>query len=232
MNRSAFPTPPSGRPGTKEHGSGGRLAQDADTLRRVLNEEIVSPGSQGETGAFESPVLVALCGLPGTGKSHFARELLKRLDLVVLETDRLRKVLVPKPKYTRGEHARVFGVCHLLIEEFLTQGWRVLFDATNLTEKAREPLYQIAARLGCPLVLAGFTAPLQLVKQRLSHRVPGQDHGDFSDATWQIHCRMRPFEEPIQRRHLMVDSSQDITPALDQVVSMVTNPTPAGDQLA
>ena len=221
MNASAFPTP-----------SGGGLVQDADTLRSVLNKEIGFPGSRVETGTGGSPVLVALCGLPGTGKSHFARELVKKVPLLVLETDRLRKVLVPKPKYTRGEHARVFDVCHFLIDEYLTQGGRVLFDATNLTEKAREPLYQIAARLGCPLVLAGFTAPRQLVKQRLSHRVPGQGHGDFSDATWQIHCRMRPYEEPIQRRHLIVDSSQDITPALNQVVSMVTNPAPSGDQLA
>jgi predicted kinase len=144
--------------------------------------------------------------------------------MVVLETDRLRKVLVPKPKYTRGEHSRVFKVCHLLIEEYLSQGRRVMFDATNLTENAREPLYQIAGTLRCPLVLLGFTAPRELVKRRLVQRVPGQHQGDFSDATWQIHCRMRPFEEAIARPHIMVDTSQDISPALDHVVGMISNP--------
>ena len=165
--------------------------------------------------------MIALCGLPGTGKSYFAGELLKRLDLVVLETDRLRKALVTSPKYTRGEHARVFSVCHLLIEEYLTLGYRVLFDATNLTEQARTPLYQIAGRLNCPLFLVGLTAPGHLVRQRLDRRATGRNQGDYSDATWRIHRRMAPFEEPIARPHVMVDSSRDIGPFLDRVVEVV-----------
>ena len=165
--------------------------------------------------------MIVLCGLPGTGKSSFAGELLKRLDLVVLETDRLRKALVTLPKYTSGEHARVFSVCHLLIEEYLTLGYRVLFDATNLTEQARTPLYQIAGRLDCPLFLVGLTAPSHLVKQRLGRRAAGRNPGDYSDATLQIHRRMAPFEEPIARPHVMVDSSRDIGPFLDRVVELV-----------
>lgn len=221
MSGSASSTRSGGLPGTEKPNSPDRLVQDAGTLRRVLSNDRGLRDSPGETGPVRRPVLVVLCGLPGTGKSYFATGLLKRIPLVVLETDRLRKALVPKPKYTRGEHARVFDVCHLLIEEYLTQARRVLFDATNLTENARKPLYQIAARLGCPLVLVGFTAPPDLVKQRLTRRVPGRDRDGFSDATWQIHCRMRPFEEPIQRPHIMVDTSQDISAALDQVVAEV-----------
>ena len=215
----------SGQPaGTGKQSPAANLEQDAGAVRRVLVQDPGFLGSKWETGAARGPVLVGLCGLPGTGKSHFARELLKRAPLVVLESDRLRKVLVLKPKYTRGEHARVFNVCHLLIEEYLAQGRRVLFDATNLTENAREPLYRITARLGCPLVLVGFTAPQDLVRQRLAQRVPGRNHVEFSDATWQIHCRMRPFEEAIGRPHIMVDTSQDISVSLDQVVEMVSTP--------
>ena len=96
-----------------------------------------------------------------------------------------------------------------------------MFDATNLTEQARTPLYQIADRLDCPLFLVGLTAPSPLVKHRLGRRVTGRNQGDYSDATWQIHRRMAPFEEPIARQHVMVDSSRDIGPFLDQVVELV-----------
>ena len=226
MSGSGFPTGPGGPTVNAAQGPPGRLAQDAGCLRRVLDEDTGFQASGIETGA----VLVCLCGLPGTGKSYFARELqgklLGRAPMVVLETDRLRKVLVAKPKYTRGEHARVFKVCHLLIAEYLAQGRGVIFDATNLTEDARTPLYDIAARIGCPLVLVGFTAPQDLVKKRLAQRVPGRNKGDFSDATWQIHCRMRPFEQPIQRPHIMVDTSQDISWALDRVINRVSNAAP------
>ncbi|PKB79022.1 MAG: hypothetical protein BZY88_15445 [SAR202 cluster bacterium Io17-Chloro-G9] len=197
-----------------------RLAQDAAVLRAVLDREVKDTVPVEEV---RRPLLVALCGLPGTGKSHFARELVKRVPMLVLETDRLRKILVPKPKYRPGEHRRVFRVCYSLIEEYIAKGHRVLFDATNLTEDFRQPLYQIAERTEAQLVLVGFTAPSLVVKERLAARQSGQDISGFSDATWVIHSRMRPFEEPILRDHLMVDSSQDITGSLDRVVDMISS---------
>ena len=200
------------RPPGQEH----RLAQDAAALRSILDQE---PEHQPGTG----PVLVALCGLPGTGKSHFARELIKRIPLLVLETDRLRKILVTKPRYRPGEHRRVFRTCYLLIEEYLKQGRSVLFDATNLTEDFRRPLYHIAGKSGARLVLVGFTAPENVVKERLADRASGGDPIGYSDATWLIHSRMRPFEEPIQRDHVMVDSSKDIIGPLDRVVGQITS---------
>ena len=195
-----------------------RLAQDAAALRSVLDPE---RGNQSCGGC--GPVLVGLCGLPGTGKSHFARELVKRTQMLVLETDRLRKILVAKPKYTPGEHRRVFRACYFLIEEYLGQGLKVLFDATNLTEDFRQPLYHIAEKRGAQLVMVGFIAPQSVVRERLADRVLGRDPVGYSDATWRIHSRMRPFEEPIQRDHLLVDSSRDITEALDRIVAQISS---------
>ena len=225
MERSSQSANPSSAPVT---GGLSRLDQDARTLRRLLDAGRVSPQPGPDDCPAEAPALVVLCGLPGTGKSYFAGKLSERLELVVLETDRLRKALVSRPKYTRGEHARVFAVSHLLIEEYLSRGCRVLFDATNLTERAREPLYTISERLGCPLVIVSFTAPVQLVKSRLARRAGGSSAGDYSDATWVIHSRMRPFEEPVQRPHLTVDSSRDIGPVLEQVVALVAAANGAG----
>ena len=190
------------------------LAHDAAALRNVLALETVDP-----TEKF--PVLVALCGLPGTGKSHFARELTKRVPMLVLETDRLRKVLVPSPRYTPEEHRRVFLACYTLLQEYLIQGQRVLFDATNLTEDFRKPIYHIAEQSSSRLVLARFTAPKNLVRQRLTSRSNGEDLLGYSDATWVVHSRMRPFEEPIRRTHLLVDSSKDITGPLGQVMKQI-----------
>ena len=199
-----------------------RLAQDAAALRWVLDPEV---GVQGwnQTRGGCGPVLVALCGLPGTGTSHFARELVKRTPMLVLESDRLRKILVAKPKYTPGEHRRVFRACYLLIEEYLGQGKRVLFDATNLTEDFRQPLYHIAEKREARLVMVGFTAPHTVVRERLADRALGRDPIGYSDATWRIHNRMRPFEEPIRRDHLLVDSSKDITGPLDRVVAQIAS---------
>ena len=167
-------------------------------------------------------MLVALSGLPGTGKSHFARELTKLVSFLVLESDRVRKLLVPQPKYTRGEHSRVFRVCHLLIEDYLARGRRVLFDATNLTEGFREPLYLICERLSVPLTMLRFTAPRAVVRRRLEERALGLNPQDNSDAHWLVYCRLAPGEEPVRRRHLTVDSSTDISQVVRHVARLAT----------
>ncbi len=194
------------------------LRQDIDLLRttldrdrRTLNLDAVGP-----------PWLVVLCGLPGTGKSHFAKRLTARRPFLVLESDRLRKVLFVSPSYTPDEHARVFAACHHLIEEYLALGCRVLFDATNITESFRRPLYEISERLSVPLMLVWVTAPRGVIRRRLADRAAGRDPATYSDADWQVYSRLQPYEEPLTRYHLKVDSSTDNTPVLDRIVGLVS----------
>ena len=190
--------------------------QDAIPLREALEADVTPL----QSGPVDKPVLIVLTGLPGTGKTHFAGELQKRLPLSVLESDRLRKILAAHPKYTPGESARLFAACHLIIEEYLGQGRQVLFDATNLTEHFRQPLYLIAQRTSAPLVLLRFTASREIVRQRLAERAAGLDTEGHSDAGWLIYSRMYPHEEAILRQHLTVGSSKDISAALDEVVRL------------
>jgi hypothetical protein len=170
------------------------------------------------------PYLIVLSGLPGTGKSHFASELTRQVPVLLVGSDRMRKALVARPRYTRGEHVRVFAACHRLIDDFLKEGYRVVFDATNLTDGFREPLYQIAESRQAPLTIIRFTAPIDLIRRRLDARAAGLGDDNHSDADWRIHCRLRPGVEPINRPHLKVDSAQDITPVVAEVVRLVRSP--------
>lgn len=190
---------------------------DVTALRQALAGEFrrVAPAPAGR-GA-----LIALCGLPGTGKSHFAAALSRRVPCLTLGSDRLRKVLAPQPSYTREEHLRVFTAAHALLESLLAEGYRVIFDATNLTERAREPLYDIAARLAVRLVLVQLDAPHQLVRRRLARRSQGLTSDAFSDADWRIYCRLYPGQEPIAGPHLYVDTSRDIGPMVVRVVRLL-----------
>lgn len=197
--------------------------RDAAFLRKALDRDRTDRSDEDSLQG----TLVALSGLPGTGKSHFARELTKQLPFLVLESDRIRKLLVAKPEYTGVEHSRVFAVCHLLIEDCLSQGRRVLFDATNLTEAFRRPLCLICHRLSVPLLLVRFTAPKDIVRARLIERTAGVHEGDFSDAGWSIYCRLAPYEEPIKGPHFTVDSSGNIATVLDEIARLASAAGPA-----
>jgi len=167
------------------------------------------------------PVFVVVSGLPGTGKSHFCSELTKRLPFITLESDALRKILFPTPSYNLGESSSLFQTCHLLIERLLKRGIPLIMDATNLSERYRERLYNIADRLDVKLILVRVEAPAEVVKERLSTRQGGANPLSKSDADWKVYQRMKPTVERISRNHYVVDTSRDIKPVIDKIVREV-----------
>ena len=184
-----------------------QLAADVGRLAESL-EQLPEPVAK--------PALVAVSGLPGTGKSYFCSKLAERLPLAVLESDALRKVLFSPPSYSSKESSHLFRAVHHLIERLLRKGISLIFDATNLSERHREYLYSIAERLDIKLVLVRVEAPPQVVQGRLEAR--REDSGSKSDANWAVYQRMKTSAQKISRKHYAVDTSQDITPVLDKIV--------------
>ncbi len=167
---------------------------------------------------LERPALVVLSGLPGSGKSHLARELSRRYSFAVLESDSLRKALVKRPTYSQKESGRLFSACHALLEDLLDAGVSALLDATNLKESHRRPLYRIAERTGARLLLVEVRADQDVVRERFACRATSDNPRDRSDATLDVYESMRREAEPIERSHLTVDTSTDIGSVVDRIV--------------
>ena len=165
-----------------------------------------------------NPRLLMLAGLPGSGKSTFASEIVSRQPFLVLESDRLRKTLVPRPQYTADEHSRVFRACHRLIDEFLGQGYPVILDATNLGQRNRRPVMTIARKHDAPLAIVVVTAPPEVVRRRLAEREAGMDPCTWSDAGVAVYSRMETAWQPVRSKHFKVDTSRDIAPVLEKVL--------------
>jgi predicted kinase len=157
------------------------------------------------------PVLVMLCGLPGTGKSTLAGRLADQLPAVIVESDRVRQILFTPPTYTPEESQRIHKVCHILIGWYLHHYYHVVYDATNLYEHHRQSAYRLAARNGARLVVAEITASDEVIRERLAPRghkdARARPSEDYSDADWQVYIHMRRRAEPIQHEHISVDTS-------------------------
>lgn len=189
-----------------------QLAEDVHKLRSSVGE-LPEPVAR--------PVLVLVSGLPGTGKSYFCRKLAEKVPLVVLESDCLRKLLFKRPDYSRDESARLFKAIHELLRGLLQNGVNVALDATNLEEHHRERLYHIADQLNVRLIIVRLKAPAEVIQERLQGRAVGLDPLDHSEADWDVYHKMKPVADPIRRSHFQVDTSKDITPALDKITHMI-----------
>jgi len=168
--------------------------------------------------AEAQPTLIVVSGLPGTGKTYFSRRLAERLPFLILESDALRKQLFPTPTYSAEESFYLFRAIYQLMQDLLKKGIPVILDATNLEERHRERLYNIAERFKAKLILVNVQAPPELVEKRLKKRMESKSNHDNSDADWEVYQKMKATAETIKRRFFTVDTSKDITPVIDKVV--------------
>lgn len=151
-----------------------------------------------------------LVGPPGAGKSRLARRLGSALDAQVVESDRVRKQLFREPRYTGGEHAAVYGWCHTVLRSALQVGRSVVFDATNLEERVRRRVYDMAAFCDARLFIVWVTSPPSVVQQRMLRRQQRlAEDDDASDADWLVYLDLRRRAEPIRRPHLVLNTAVD-----------------------
>jgi len=189
--------------------------------RSILGRDVsVLEGTLGALpGPVEHPPFVVLSGLPGTGKSHLAREIARRHPFTVVESDVLRKALVRRPTYSQRESARLFAACHALLERLLLRRIPVLFDATNLKEAHRRPLYDIAERTSARLLIVEVRAAEDVVRRRMERRRAAENQLDRSEATLDVYQTMRADAEPIEAPHLTIESnSGDAGEAVDRIL--------------
>ncbi|MBI5034545.1 MAG: AAA family ATPase [Chloroflexi bacterium] len=166
-----------------------------------------------------APVLIVLSGLPGTGKSYLARRLTQRLPCVVVESDLVRKVISDsQPSYSSAESAYVHHVARAVMQRLLESGHHVISDATNLAEWHRELLYHLADKTNARLIIVQTIAPDHVVRERLQRRLENHDPVDLSDADWNVHESLKAELEPIRRAYLVVDTSQDLEPAICKIL--------------
>jgi predicted kinase len=164
------------------------------------------------------PALVIMIGLPGSGKSHLAREIKRRFPAVILDSDAMRQVLFAQPKHTKAEHGRLFPAIHLLIARLLERGVSVIVDATNLKEPNRKPYYKLAEEKGARVLLVRTWAPRPVIRQRLNLRDAGANDADRSTATLEVFEKMLADVERIPRKHISVNTSKELTSAVDKII--------------
>lgn len=137
---------------------------------------------------------VWLTGLPASGKSSVARELVNRLGelrvpVVVLESDSLRNILTPDATYSPEERDRFYRTMAMLGELITRTGVNVIFDAT-----ASRVFYRDYARELIPKFMEAYVrCPLEVCMKRDPKGIYARARGG---AAATVPGLQSPYESP------------------------------------
>jgi predicted kinase len=147
-------------------------------------------------------MVIMVIGLPGSGKSFFARRLSKLLDAVYINSDETRKSFIITPCYSAAEKELVYD--KMLQETLIAiqKNEDVVLDATFYLSAIREKFKRSISHL-TDLFYIEITAREDLVKKRLENE--RQD----SDADFTIYKLIRRNWEPLKEEHLTMQSTDD-----------------------
>ena len=141
-------------------------------------------------------------GLPGVGKSYFARQFALAIQGAHINSDLIRKQAFSQPVYSSQEKSRVYDVMFESVSQLLREGKRVIVDATFSKKERRLPYYHFAEKEKIDCKLIKIVANEDMVKERLNVSRPD------SDADFEIYRKIKREYDVLDRPCLILDSTE------------------------
>lgn len=155
-------------------------------------------------------MLIAMAGLPATGKSTIAARLAHELDGVVLSKDQVRATLFPSPvlDYSSDENQiSMDAIFHAAAYIHITFPQRaVIIDGRTLlrTFQVRD-LLALTEPLGEAPRIIECVCTDDVARQRLEHDLASGTH-PAKNRDFALYLRAKAQAEPIQVPHLVLDT--------------------------
>jgi len=181
---------------------------------------------------FARPTLYILCGLPGTGKSTYAKRLHFILDIALFRSDVVRAEL---PEYNPRHGPVPFGtgiykpemrahVYALLLSKAqieLKNGSSAILDATFSIRKWREEAVRLAEDLDANVLFIECVSSRETLLERLGRRREGESGQSDArpDHLEMLAGELESIDELPPEQHLRMETEADVETNLGTILS-------------
>lgn len=163
------------------------------------------------------PQLLITHGPSGSGKSTVTQSLLEELPAVRIRSDVERKRLFQGAGERDGLYSsqatqQTYAKLAESVRAAIGAGFSAIADATFLRRSFREEFRQLADELGVRLTILDFTAPVQILRERVSRRASaGSDVSDADLHVLELQIQQRdPLEADELANVIPIDTERQV----------------------
>ncbi|MFA5987328.1 MAG: AAA family ATPase [Candidatus Paceibacterota bacterium] len=134
-----------------------------EEIKNDFRASIEIPKNTPKKQFFFCPV-----GLVGAGKTTVTRPISKRLGLVRLSSDELRKIL----KENSYDYGSVKDIGFEMAQDFAKEGYSIAFDMDCGSPKAKESIEKLADETGAKIIWAHLNTPEEYILEKFKKHEP------------------------------------------------------------
>ncbi len=175
-------------------------------------------------------MILAMAGLPGSGKSTIARALSLELPAVVISKDEIRTRLFTPAEIDYSPDQDAVCFCEMLrhAEAFLTRSpdqWVILDGRTFSRARDMEQVMALADRIGQPLHVIRCYCSDDEARRRLEADLREMRH-PAANRDYDLYLEIKSRQEPLPLPALDLDTSPDPDTCLTRCLDYLTAPPP------
>ena len=151
----------------------------------------------------EQVKIICIFGLPGTGKTTFARLLAHRLGYRHLNTDIIRTMMGKRAQYDPNTKEEIYDLLLERADQEVRNGRSVIIDGTFSADAYREKLVERAKNTHVGLFWIRICADPEVVRKRVSRK------RKYSEADYEVYKAIKATFDPVAFNHLEIHSGKE-----------------------
>jgi aminoglycoside phosphotransferase family enzyme/gluconate kinase len=165
----------------------------------------------------QTPKLIITHGMSASGKSTLTQPLLETMGAIRIRSDVERKRLfgidpaadsksgIDAGIYSTEAGTKTYAKLRELAGVVLDAGFTVIIDAAFLKNEQRQPFQQLACEKQVPFIILQFTAPAEILRQRIKARAHDVSEADLAVLEHQL-VSTKPLSADDKRYLISVDT--------------------------
>lgn len=172
--------------------------------------------------------LIAMAGLPGTGKSAIAQRLAQALPGLILDKDTIRAALFPPSEieYSTCQDDLCMQIMFQVARYILGKdpGKHVIFDGRTFSRRYQVDAFKgLALEIDVPFRIIECTCSDRVVRQRLERDI-AEGHHPAANRDYTMYLSVKARFEPIAGPKLVVNTEEDLECCVRRCLDYVRKP--------